>query len=55
MSSSADYSLNIYKKSTFELQLSIKEHSNYVYFFNQLHNDKIITCLADNTMNIIIN
>ena len=53
ISSSNDYTLNIYKKDTFELQLSIKEHTSNVIFFTQLHNDKIITCSADNTMNII--
>ncbi len=32
ISSSGDYTLNIYKKDTFELQLSIKEHSNEIFF-----------------------
>ena len=32
ISSSDDYTLNIYKKDTFELQLSIKEHSNEIFF-----------------------
>ena len=32
ISGSYDYTLNIYKKDTFELQLSIKEHSNEIYF-----------------------
>ena len=31
-SSSGDYTINIYKKNTFELQLSIKEHTSYVFF-----------------------
>ena len=53
ISSSSDHSLNIYKKDTFELQLSIKEHSNEIYFFTQLYNDKIITCSCDYSMNII--
>ena len=35
ISSSYDCTLNIYKKDTFELQLSIKEHSGQVFF---LHN-----------------
>ncbi len=42
ISSSYDYTLNIYKKDTFELQLSIKEHSDGISFFTQLKNDKII-------------
>ena len=43
----------LYKKDSFELQLSVKEHSEGVYFFTQLYNDKIITCSLDKTMNII--
>ena len=53
ISGSADCTLNIYKKDTFELQLSIKEHSSVIECFTQLNNDKIITCSADKTMNII--
>ena len=53
ISSSDDYTVNIYKKDTFELQLSIKEHSNGVSFIKQLNNGKIITCSWDNSMNII--
>ena len=53
ISSSYDYSLNIYGKDSFELQLSIKEHMGAVRFFTQLQNDKIITCSDDKTMNII--
>ncbi len=46
-------SLKIYKKNTYELQLTIKEHNKSIYFFNQLHDDRIITCASDNTMKII--
>jgi len=53
ISSSDDYTLNIYKKDSFELQLSIKEHSSCVNCFIQLQNDKIVTCSDDQTMNII--
>ena len=53
ISGSYDSTLNVYKKDTFELQLSIKEHTHYVLFFTQLNNDKIITCSYDKTMNII--
>ena len=54
ISSSNDYTLNIYSnKDSFELQLSIKEHSSYLRFFTQLNNDKIISCSDDKTMNII--
>ena len=52
-SSSYDYTINIYKKNTFELQLSIKEHSSDVRFFTQLKDDRIVSCSDDNTMNII--
>ena len=52
-SSSCDNTINIYKKNTFELQLSIKEHSSNVYFFTQLKDDRIVSCSEDNTMNII--
>ena len=47
VSCSDDYTLNIYKKDTFELQLSIKEHSSNIRYFTQLKNDKIITCSDD--------
>ena len=53
ISSSDDFTLKIYKKDTFELQLSIKEHTSYSGFVKQLSNDKIITCSDDKTMNII--
>ena len=53
ISSSNDYTLNIYKKDTFELQLSIKEHSGWISFFTQLKNDKIVTCSGDKNINII--
>ena len=53
ISSSNDNTLNIYKKDTFEIQLSIKEHSGPVRYFTQLNNDKIISCSDDKTMNII--
>ena len=53
ISSSYDCTLNIYKKDTFELQLSIKEHSDWIAFFTQLKNDKIVTCSNDRNINII--
>ena len=46
-------SLKIYKKNTFEVQLTILEHKKSIYFFNQLHDNRIITCGADNIMKII--
>ena len=53
ISPSCDYTLNICKEDTFELQLSNKEHSNCIYFFTQLSNEKIVSCGCDNIMNII--
>ena len=50
--SSFDSILNIYKKDTFELQISIKENNAFIIFFTQLNNDKLITC-SYTTMNII--
>ncbi len=52
-SCSDDCTLNIYKKESFELQLSIKPHSDWVYSFTQLNDGRIIACCADKTMKII--
>ena len=52
ISCSDDYVLNIYKKDTFELLLTIKE-SSHIYFFLQLKNEKIITLSYHLEMNII--
>ena len=53
ISCSGDNTVNIYKKDTFELQLSIKEHSSDILLITQLINDKIISCSSDKTINII--
>ena len=45
--------MNIYKKDTYDLQLSIKEHSDWIYSFTELHDRRIITCSGDKTMKII--
>ena len=45
--------MNIYKKDSYDLQLSIKEHSDGISSFTELHDKRIITCSADNTMKII--
>ena len=45
--------MNIYKKDSYELQLSIKEHSSGIYSFTELHDRRIITCSFDKTMKII--
>ena len=48
-----DCLLNIYKKDSYELQLSIKEHSDGILSFIQLKDGRIITCSYDATMKII--
>ena len=53
ISCGSDSLLNIYKKDSHELQLSIKEHSSCIYSFTQLKDGRIITCSCDNTMKII--
>jgi len=50
---SSDGFLNIYKNNSFELQISIKVHSNWINSFTQLFNEKIITCSGDKTIKII--
>ena len=53
VSCSDDKSLNIYNIKSYELQLSIKEHSNGILSFTQLNNGLIITCSKDKTMKVI--
>ena len=53
ISCSNDNLLNIYKKDTYELQISIKEHKSSIYSFAELKDGRIISCSQDQTMNII--
>ena len=53
VSCSDDKSLNIYNIKSYELLLSIKEHSNGILSFTQLNNGLIITCSKDKTMKVI--
>ena len=54
LASSSYYgTLKIYSKDTFEVQLLIRCHSERIWYITQLHNDNILTCSMDNTMNII--
>ena len=53
ISCSRDNSLNIYKKDTYELQLSVKEHQSPIYSFVELKDGRIISCSEDKTMKII--
>ena len=47
---SDDCNLNIYKKESYELQISIRTHSDWIYAFTELSDGRIITCFADKTM-----
>ena len=53
VSCSGDKTLKIYNKNSFEVELTINEHSNSVISFTELKNGKIITCSADKTMKVI--
>ena len=50
ISCSNDNLLNIYKKDSYDLQLSIKEHSKWINSFTELNDRRIITCSCDKTM-----
>ena len=52
-SCSGDKTIKIYNKITFDLELSIFEHSGLIYSFTQLENGKIISCSLDKTMKLI--
>ena len=47
---SDDCNLNIYKKESYELQISIRTHSDWIYAFTELSDGRIIACFADKTM-----
>ncbi len=53
ISCSEDGTLNIYKKDTFDLEITIKEHFCSIRSFTQLKDGRIITCSDDKTMKII--
>ncbi len=53
ISCSDDNTIKIYKKKTFEVQLTIKEHSNNVNSFIQLQDERIVTCSNDKIMKVI--
>ena len=52
-SSAGDNTLIIYNKDTFEPDIIIREHTNYVNYHIQLRNENIVTCSWDNTLKII--
>lgn len=52
-SSSADNTLIIYNKESFQPDLIFREHTNYVNYHIQLRNENIVTCSWDNTLKII--
>ena len=47
-----DYLINIYKKNTYDLELSIKEHTHNIYFISELNDGRIISCSGDKTIKI---
>ena len=53
ISCSSDGTLNIYKKDSFDLEITIKEHFCSIRYFTQLIDGRIITCSDDKTMKII--
>ena len=53
VSCSNDSKINVYKKYSFELELSIIEHSSPVGYFTQLNDNRIISCSYDRTMRVI--
>jgi len=52
-SSAADNTLIIYNKESFQPDLIIKEHTDYVNYHIQLENWNIVTCSWDHTLKII--
>ncbi len=48
VSCSNDKTINIYKKNTFEIQLSIKEDLNGIVWFTQSKDERLITCSPQN-------
>lgn len=52
-SSSADNTLIIYNKESFQPDLIIKEHTDYVNYHIQLENENIVTISWDHTLKII--
>ena len=45
--------INIYKKDSYEIDLSIKAHSKDINSAIQLSDERILTCSEDNTMKVI--
>ena len=52
-SSSSDYCLNIYKRETFELQLSIKEDTSPPRSFTEISNERIFACYDNGIIRLI--
>ena len=52
-SCSQDKSLKIYKKNSFEPQLSINDNSNCIIYFTQIKDGRLILCIPDAPMKII--
>ena len=52
-STSSDYCLNIYKRETFELQLSIKEDTSSPRSFTEISNERIFACYDNGIIRLI--
>ena len=52
VSGSADNSIIIYNKTTYQPDIIIKEHSNYVYCVTQLSSGVLASCSNDNTIKL---
>ena len=53
ISASEDGTLNIYNKDSYEIGLSIKEHSDEIFSCIQLNDERLVTCSKDCTIKII--
>ena len=53
LSALRDGTINIYKKDSYEIDLSIKAHSKDINSAIQLSDERILTCSEDNTMKVI--
>ena len=53
ISCSGDNSISIYKKDSYELEISIKVHEGTVYYALELKDGRIISCSSDETIKII--
>jgi WD40 repeat protein len=53
LTTSIDGTVNIYKKDSYEIDFSIKEHSDEIYSVIQLSDEMIVTCSRYSLMKVI--